>query len=344
MKISTVFRFSLFFTIALLPQLGFGQDKEKLPTVNLTVEPGITLFYNSNKTGSFQVYKKTGDIETQLTNSFDSNYWWVRVSPDHKKFLCYRSSSKNFLKSTNNFRNAELWVFNIDGSEGKKLIDLKNNNWRSQGYANWSPDGANIIMAAEAIDRSQGNSYKWHLFVTDSVGKKLIQISENQSMFSEPSFSSDGKQIVYSAQPQDVPITICPTNYLEIYVAEMDWTLMKLKNKRKITRNELWDMSPVFSPNGKNIVYSSVGSCTNLLENASLISMSLDGTKVNELKKDKTSNTAPCFSPEGKSIYLQHRPGIISNYCLARINADGTNFSIIYQGDFDVINPQVIRN
>lgn len=318
-----------------------AQKSEPKTLVDVPLESNISLYYSTNKTGTYQIYKKSSDGEKQLTDDVNFNFWGLKVSPDKKKFICYRSP-KGLIVKDNNSKNAELWLFNIDGSNGQKLISLSDYKWRSHNSASWSPDGKRLLMAAEVNDKNDFNKYHWHLFLTDSLGKDPVQISNRSTMFAEPAFSPDGQYIAYSALSEGTPYSLCPSKFMEIYVAQLDSTSLKLKNERKLTSNDFWDGNPCFTADGQDIVYSIAPGCLNQVEYMDLQLVSLAG-KVYDVKTDKSVKMNASTASDG-TVYFQYRPGLTGNSCIARIETDGDNFTIIYQGsNFSIINPQVVE-
>ncbi|MCO4291376.1 hypothetical protein NF867_00685 [Solitalea sp. MAHUQ-68] len=317
-----------------------AQKAEPKTLVDIPLEADKTLFYSSNKTGTYQIYKKNDSAEVRITQDDAFNYWGVKVAPDKKKFICYRAPQGLIVKD-NNSRNSELWLFNIDGSKGQKLISLSDYKWRSQGSASWSPDGKHLIMAAEVSDKDNFNRNHWHLFLTDSMGKKPVQLSTRSTSFSDPVFSPNGKYITYSALPTGTPYSLCPTKFMEIYVAQIDSASQKIKNERKLTSNEYLDGRPSFLNDNEHIAYSISPGCVNEVEYVDLQLVSING-KSYDLKTDKSVKTNAMCGEDG-FIYFQYRPGLTGNSCIARIKSDGTGFTIVYQGsNFSIINPQMI--
>lgn len=86
----------------------------------------LTYFYERTEKQNLQVYSYDGKKETNLSNDPAYDYWWIKVSPDKKKFLCYRSPKK---AGVNSFQTCELMVFNIDGSNGKLIVPKHKYGW-----------------------------------------------------------------------------------------------------------------------------------------------------------------------------------------------------------------------
>lgn len=299
-----------------------------------------TLLYNSFESGAFQVYSLAGGTFTRLINDDNYDYWWIRISPNGKKFLCYRSTNSNFFKE-NDYNNAELWMFNIDGSGGKMLLSKGANNWRSQGYATWMPNGKNIVMAAEVKDPADNDNYRWHLFVADTLGGIPHKVSNRVGLFSNPEVGTTGTTIVYSAFPFNKESGSVFDQ--ELFVATLDTNTWALQNEKQLTDDNYWDREPALSPDGQSIVFSSATSQANLFENVNLRKITFGAdTAVSTLINGVQAYDSPVWSADGTYLYIQYRLSQQTSYAIARINADGTGLiQVIRNEAADLINPRI---
>ncbi len=316
-----------------------GTDLLKNETVLVSPVPD-TLLFNSFETGSFQVFSKTSGGFNQLINDDNYDYWWLRISPNGKKFLCYRSTNDNFFRE-NDYTNAELWMFNIDGTGGKLLIAKGANNWRSQGYATWHPNGKTIIMAAEVKDASDNNNFRWHLFATDTLSGIPKKLTSRIGLFSNPEMGTNGTKIVYSAFPFNEQSGSVFNQ--ELFVATLDTVNWVVENEIRLTTDDYWDREPAISPDGSSVVFSSATSQTNLFGNINLrkIDFAAD-TLLTTLKSGVQSFDSPEWSEDGTYLYVQYRLSQQTPFSIARINADGSGFmEIIRNQTADLINPRI---
>jgi Tol biopolymer transport system component len=298
-----------------------------------------TLLYSSAESGPFQIFTKRNDSLIKVINDASFDYWWVQVSPDRQKFICYKSGIDNFFKE-NDYSNAELWMFNIDGTGGKLLIAKGANAWRAQGYAKWHPDGKHIIMAAELKDPADENNYRWHLFVADTASTAPVQLSTRVGLFSCPAVDATGTKIAYSAFPDD--ITSGSVFKQEIFVADLDTNVWALFNEERITDDNWWDENPSFSPNGNFLAFATATTPTNLFENINLRRHSFPDQSTVVLRADGASYLVPAWSKDGSYLYVQYRANGQRPFSLARINADGSAFTEIMSNEAaDLINPIV---
>jgi len=122
--------------------------------------------------------------------------------------------------------------------------------------------------------------------------------------FSEPSFSPDGRKLVFSS--------LSPGS--DIYIANLDGSGLK-----RLTNTKYWEVLPQFSPDGKNIIFMSDK------ENygGEYYIIDLDGSNYRRLVTDYFGVSEACFSPDGKCIAFVAHKGLSCEVYL--MNADGTN-------------------
>jgi len=210
---------------------------------------------------NFNISLKVNDDIKVLVEDPDYDFWWARLHPDKTKFLCYRSPIGDN-KEDNDYSRAELWQFNVDGSGGKKLIDLDDYNWSAQGVADWSPDGKYIVMVAELAENSnKPNDTYFQLIRTDSDGTNVKQLTAGAGLRADPSWSNDGKKIIYVAfpedyNPQNLLLDIITQSPLEVHMADISDS-GKLSNIRQLTNDDIRDNDPYISPDGSYIAWES---------------------------------------------------------------------------------------
>lgn len=298
-----------------------------------------TLYYSSTEKGPFQVFAKKNDSFVQVINDVAYDYWWVQISPDKQHFLCYKSGIDNFFRE-NDYTNAELWMFKIDGTGGKKLIDKGQFSWRAQGYATWHPDGKHIVMAAEVKDPNDDANYRWHLFLTDTSSTTPIKLSNRVGLFASPVVNPGGNKLAYTAFPDGTESGSVFKQ--ELFVADLDVTNGILTNETQLTDDTWWDQQPAWSPDGNSLVFSTAINPTNLFENINLRKYKVATQTVEVLRADGGSYTVPCWAGNGSYLYVQYRANGQRPFSLARIEADGSGFTEVLRNEAaDIINPIV---
>jgi dipeptidyl aminopeptidase/acylaminoacyl peptidase len=165
-----------------------------------------------------------------------------------------------------------------------------------------SPDGRHVVFVASfgvllAVDlgaaeakanKRKGNEVE---IKTDSKGNLQLPpgvrrlTSEGVRGDYAPSFSPDGKSIVFASRRDDD---------FEIYLMHLDGTgLVRLTNSPGI------DNQPVFSPDGKRIAFTS-----NRDLNYEIYVMNADGSNPQRVTNHPERDDYPCWSKDGKDLLL----------------------------------------
>lgn len=150
----------------------------------------------------------------------------------------------------------DLWSMNPDGGDKKQLTD-------SRGYdggAVFSRDGKHIVWRAnhpqtpetmarytELLKENLTAPMKMELFLSGSDGKNRKQLTNNNCANFAPTFTPDGKRIVFSSNMHK-----CDGRDFELYIINTDGTGLQ-----QITNFGGFTSFPEFSPDGKKLVFAS---------------------------------------------------------------------------------------
>ncbi|MGQ0541600.1 MAG: winged helix-turn-helix domain-containing protein [Blastocatellia bacterium] len=168
-------------------------------------------------------------------------------SPDEKKVLFQKDGKP------------EAYLSNADGS-GEVLLQFRGGNW--------SADSKMLVYHQKVTE------HNWDIFVYSVETGKSRNITNNEAFDADPSFSPDGKQVVFAS--------IRDGNG-EIYSIDIDGG-----NLRRLTFNPTIDAHPVFSPDGTQISFNS----DRENENSDVYFMNADGSNVTKLTNfDKSNET-----------------------------------------------------
>jgi Tol biopolymer transport system component len=150
----------------------------------------------------------------------------------------------------------DLWTMNSDGS-GKKQIT------KSEGYdggAVFSRDGKHLVWRAnhpatpdddkkyrELLAENLTSPMKMELFLADGDGKHARQITDYGCASFAPTFTPDGKKILFSSNKHD-----CDGRKFELYMINVDGTGLE-----QVTNFGGFTAFPEISPDGKKLVFAS---------------------------------------------------------------------------------------
>jgi TolB protein len=230
-------------------QLALGPVKQLTAVVNSYPSPspdGERIVFQSNRTGRFELYvmARDGTGLQQLTNSPGNNVT-PKWSPDGKLIVFAAEPQAD---------NSEIYVMNADGSGVRPLSPA----WGDDSHPSFSFDGKRVIFnsSRNTPDRSAEWSKQWHdVYSVKLDGSDLTRHTHCQTVCTYPSFSPDGKWIAYR-KVVDTPgfqwdLTSSPRNS-EVFVARVDGS-----DERNLSNNAAFDGWPVFTPDGRGVVFSS---------------------------------------------------------------------------------------
>lgn len=297
-----------------------GQTK----SFNFTVQTGKLkkLLYVKYAQNKYQVYSMNSDGSGKVNLSNSAyNDQTPTPSPDGNKIVFVR-----LINSTTR----ELWVMNNDGGGQQKLTGLNRNSFLS---LKWSPDSGKIVFTNRV-------SNIYDLYVVNSDGTGLLQLTNNSGQEDYISWSSDGNKIAYTKNgevhvinPDGTGDTIIHTEdyqydikwspdgtrlgwinghydsarkyYREIYVSKLDGSEKKIVTQSADARIMSW------SPDSTQIAYVNVEPVSRQRDIFSVnVSSSQSINLTNILDTDNynfdidDSGSVIEWSPNGKKITL----------------------------------------
>lgn len=296
-----------------------------------------TIYYSSAETGNSSIFRITGTTPQIICTDNDSDFWWVKVSPNRQKILCYKSSATNFYKF-DDYNSSQLWLFNADGTNGKLLVSDGKFGWRAQGFAHWHPNGKDIIMAAELKDPENNNNWRWHLFAIDTMGGNPRQLTTRAAYFANPACSPTGDTLAYTAFPLDEtsgnPFTT------ELFTAKLDTNTWKIVNETRITNNNYWEQSPHWAKDGKTVLFSQATKPTDVFSNINLAEYNITQGQINTLVIDNRAYQNAVYNKAQNAIYIQYRINGQTRYSIAKLSLGGGGLKdLVVNPDADIAYP-----
>ena len=235
-------------------------------------------------TSEIYVMAADGSNPQNITNdpSDDREASW---SPDGKRIV--------FVSERDEPRvSADIYVMDADGSNPQRLTDHDFDDREPS----WSPDGEHIIFSARREGHFENKfAITYEIYVMDADGQNEQRLTENRKNDGAPSWSPDGKRIVFEADRKgDFE------NY-DVYVMDADGG-----NQQKLTNDRGWDSSPSWSPNGERVAFMSERD-----GNTEIYVMDADGGNLQNLTNNPGGDFAPAWlnspfsvSPVGKKFIM----------------------------------------
>ncbi|MHA1211301.1 MAG: beta-propeller fold lactonase family protein [Candidatus Heimdallarchaeota archaeon] len=211
-----------------------------------------------------------GNNRVQVTsdlNKYDMPAW----SPDDRIVFVLKSET-----------NKTLMIMDIDGSNQKILVEGESPNTQIFDPV-FSPGGELIAF-----------SYNFDIYIMNSDGTNLTQLTTDSKWATSPSFSPDGNRLVYS--DRGIPeCNRCEKN--EIFVMDIDGT-----NKVNISNNPEYDQSPTWSASNNRIIFVSKRDGT-----LNISSIDPDGSNFKQLTFDYGSNpnAQPLFNEDADTKIIK---------------------------------------
>ena len=184
--------------------------------------------------------------------------------------------------------NYEIYMMDNDGGDLKRLTQIDGQDT----YPSMSPDGLHIVF------ESWQNGYP-EIYKMDSNGKDIKRLTNYKKNEmgefvgnSNPSWSPFIKSIKQEEYNQKIIFQSDRDGNHEVYMMNSDGS-----NQINMTKNNSFDGSPVFSPDGKKIAFVS-----NRSGKHDIWVMNSDGSELYNLTNSPSDNFYPSWSPDGKKI------------------------------------------
>jgi Tol biopolymer transport system component len=180
-----------------------------------------------------------GRLHRQITFGDSASELRPSVSPDGKQIIFVRAHHYERVRGFGGSSWTQWTMDSVrpDGTNEETLLD-----WDAPGIVfGFAPNGKQLLLKADLYGKSNGDN----LYIQDAEGANPPRPLTRDGRSSDPSFSPDGREIVYVADPGGT------FNY---DLAVMNMRTKKVKQLNVIRETRLC-RSPVFTPDGKRILF-----------------------------------------------------------------------------------------
>jgi Tol biopolymer transport system component len=156
----------------------------------------------------------------------------------------YSSDGKHIVFCSNRTgpKNLELFIMDADGRNVRQLTHAPG---CYNGGPFFSPDGQRVIFRS---DRKKTDHLQLYVINADGTGEKALTDNENW-VYWAPYWYKDGKHIIYTAADHSNPLM--RPNY------DLYWMDLETGKKTRLTFFPGADVLPVFSPDGRRVMWTS---------------------------------------------------------------------------------------
>jgi Tol biopolymer transport system component len=231
---------------------------------NLLPLPGVgKIVFAASVDGKWQVMMtdSNGANPLQLTDLPDPGAGDPAISPDGSLVALVHDGA--------------IYSVRTDGSE----LSLVYQSDEEAGYPAWSPDGKKIIFAV-------GNEDNFNLYTVNMADLQLNQVTRGRYKDVAPHYSPDGEHVAFSSNR---------SGKWEVHILTLENGSVEQITRLRDLNGPNW---PCWSPDGKAIVFESVGES----KSRDIYTIEPDGSSLNKITSDSFYNGAPAWSPGSDRI------------------------------------------
>jgi Tol biopolymer transport system component len=200
----------------------------------------------------------------------------------------------------------QVWAANPDLSHQVQLTSGPSDAW----FPAWSPDGRRIAFASHRSDPDPTDDVEvMDVFTMRGDGSDVRKVTDSKGFSGTPSWSPDGRWIVFSADRADYP------RGQGIYITRSDGSTTP-RRLTTLPATSGWQELARFSPDGSRIVFTEYRTVavpdeaggTVDVEQSALFTVRLDGSKLRRITAWGLSASDADWSPDGRRLVFGTRP------------------------------------
>ena len=196
-------------------------------------------------------------------------------------------------------------------------------------FPSWSPDGSRIAFSSSHEDPDPFGGEEIHdVYTMKADGSDIRLITDSRGYSGKPSWSPDGRWLVFDADRDDYPAS------QGIYAIRSDGS-GGLRRITSLPSPSAWQELARFSPDGSRLLFDEVRGGTELRnrfegrlvgEAAALFTVRFDGSNLRQITPWGIHGGDGDWSPDGKQIVFSGQPSHQGNIGdVLVVNADGTH-------------------
>ncbi|MDX9972681.1 MAG: DPP IV N-terminal domain-containing protein [FCB group bacterium] len=250
-------------------QITFGDCRDRDPVVS---PDGNFMAFSSDRTGNDDIY---------LVSFGKSGFTQMTQEEKDDRYPSWSADSKNIIFCSKRTGKGDIYQIGRD----KPMSVAFTSSDMLDEYPSLNPKDSSLVFA-QGVDKKFRTRPQMHVVLAKTTAD--AQAPSTLAEGDEPSFSPDGKKIVFVSRR---------TKNNDVWLMNVDGSA-----QTQLTTDEKDDENPRFSPDGKHIVFASKRT-----GNFDIWVMDVDGRNLRQLTSSPADETQPCWSVGGYLYYVLER-------------------------------------